>query len=328
MSEINLRERTLKVGPPSPITPGVTYPYHLHFTTNRVFTAKYNIFTFFPKFFKEQFSKYSNFFFLFIALFQLIPGFSPTNKGATFFGLSVVLFMSAVKELFEDAKRRKSDTTANNARAWIFDFSQREFVKRRWANIKVGDVIRVARGQQLPADIIVVNSSEAEGLCFVETANIDGETNLKIRQAPTGLQKYKSEASLMSLKGSITCELPNDKIYAFEGKYSDEEELGASEIPLGPENILIRGSTLKNTDWVFGIAVYTGPDTKIVKNTKDRPMKLTRMEHYCNKQMVLVFGILISMSLMCCLLSMRMEMKKFRPLWSLPDDKRIQMVHY
>lgn len=289
-----------------------------NFASNKVFTTKYNVITFLPKFFREQFSKYSNFFFLIIALLQIsFPSITPTNSGATLMGLSTVLIMSAIKELYEDSKRRRADVTANNARALIFDFKTRRFIKKKWADIKVGNIVRVSRGQQLPADVIIVNGSEPEGLAFVETANIDGETNLKIRQAPRALQEYNDVASLMSLSGILTCEVPSEKIYSFEGKFVPS---GQSAIALGPEQLLIRGSVLQNTEWVFGIVVYTGPETKIMKNSREKPMKLTKMEHYCNRQMIFVFLILILIAIMCTVFSMNVEHNKFRDLWGLKQD--------
>ena len=72
------------------------------FCNNNISTAKYNLLTFVPKFLFEQFSRYANLFFLFISIIQQIPGVSPTGQWTTITPLSVVLAVTAIKELIED----------------------------------------------------------------------------------------------------------------------------------------------------------------------------------------------------------------------------------
>eukprot|EP00833_Pecoramyces_ruminatium_P014324 jgi/Orpsp1_1/1188356/evm.model.d7180000064120.1 len=147
---------------------------------NRISTAKYNVFTFLYKFLKEQFSKYANVFFLVTAIIQLIPGVSPVSPLTTILPLTFVLFVSAVKEIFEDYKRHMTDNTENNRKIQVLVGNT--FVEKKWRDLHVGDIVRVENSSFFPADLILLSSSEPDALCYIETSNLDGETNLKVRQ--------------------------------------------------------------------------------------------------------------------------------------------------
>lgn len=142
------------------------------FPSNYISTAKYNALTFLPKFLYEQFQRYANIFFLFTASIQQIPGVSPTSRFTTIVPLTIVLAATGFKEAFEDIKRHFSDRELNNRRVKVLRGS--DFVEIRWCDVKVGDVLRVENGDFFPADMMLLSSSEPEGICYVETANLDG----------------------------------------------------------------------------------------------------------------------------------------------------------
>jgi phospholipid-transporting ATPase len=208
------------------------------FMNNHVSTAKYNVATFLPKFLFEQFSKYANLFFLFTAIIQQVPNVSPTNKYTTIGPLAVVLLVSAIKESIEDLKRHNSDKDLNRSKAEVLQGG--DFVVKKWYQIRVGDIIRVASGNPIPADLIVLASSEPEGLCYIETANLDGETNLKIKQALPETAGILSPGVLGRLQGVLKSEQPNNHLYTFEGTLSIDTGGGEKELPLSPDQILLR----------------------------------------------------------------------------------------
>uniref|UniRef100_A0A8D3D1T7 Phospholipid-transporting ATPase n=1 Tax=Scophthalmus maximus TaxID=52904 RepID=A0A8D3D1T7_SCOMX len=225
------------------------------FCCNRVSTAKYNVLTFLPRFLYSQFRRAANAFFLFIALLQQIPDVSPTGRWTTLVPLLFILVVAAVKEIIEDL-------------------------------IEVGDVIRVNGGDFVPADAVILASSEPQGMCYIETSNLDGETNLKIRQ---GLQMTAEIKDIDSL-------IPNRHLYDFVGNIRLD---GHSTVPLGPDQILLRGAQLRNTQWVHGVVVYTGHDTKLMQNSTRPPLKLSNVERITNFQILVLFGCLLAISLVC-----------------------------
>lgn len=265
------------------------------YVDNHVSTAKFNIATFLPKFLYEQFSKYANLFFLFTAALQQIPNISPTNRYTTIGPLIIVLMVSAVKELIEDFKRKSSDKSLNDSRARVLKGSNFENVK--WINVAIGDIVRVESEEPFPADLVLLASSEPEGLCYIETANLDGETNLKIKQAIPETANLVSPNELSRLTGRVRSEQPNSSLYTYEATLTMLAGGGEKELPLAPDQLLLRGATLRNTPWIYGIVVFTGHETKLMRNATATPIKRTHVERLVNIQILMLVGILVSLSI-------------------------------
>ncbi|KAF2790018.1 phospholipid-translocating P-type ATPase [Melanomma pulvis-pyrius CBS 109.77] len=265
------------------------------YVDNHISTAKYNAFTFLPKFLYEQFSRYANLFFLFTAVLQQIPGISPTKRYTTIVPLGIVLLVSAVKEYIEDFRRKKSDQGLNNSRAQVLKGST--FTDTRWINVAVGDIIRVESEEPFPADLVLLTSSEPEGLCYIETANLDGETNLKIKQGIPETADLVSLSDLSRLGGKIRSEQPNSSLYTYEATLTIAAGGGEKELPLAPDQLLLRGATLRNTPWIHGVVVFTGHETKLMRNATATPIKTTAVERLVNKQILMLVGILIALSI-------------------------------
>uniref|UniRef100_A0A8C5N4Y1 Phospholipid-transporting ATPase n=1 Tax=Leptobrachium leishanense TaxID=445787 RepID=A0A8C5N4Y1_9ANUR len=256
----------------------INQPQFSKFCNNHVSTAKYNAITFLPRFLYSQFRRAANSFFLFIALLQQIPDVSPTGRYTTLVPLLFILAVAAVKEIIEDVV---SIQVVN------FPVS---------FQVNVGDIVRINGTDYIPADTILLSSSEPQAMCYIETSNLDGETNLKIRQGLSQTSEMKDIDALMSISGKIECESPNRHLYDFNGNMRLD---GLGTVPLGPDQILLRGAQLRNTQWVHGIVVYTGHDTKLMQNSTKPPLKLSNVERITNMQILLLFATLISISLVC-----------------------------
>jgi phospholipid-transporting ATPase len=265
------------------------------YVDNHISTTKYNVITFLPKFLFEQFSKYANIFFLFTAILQQIPGISPTKRYTTIVPLGVVLLVSAVKEYVEDYRRRQSDSTLNNSRAQVLKGST--FQDTRWINVAVGDIVRVESESPFPADLVLLASSEPEALCYIETANLDGETNLKIKQGIPETADMVSPAELGRLGGKIKSEQPNSSLYTYEATMTIAAGGGEKELPLQPDQLLLRGATLRNTPWIHGVVVFTGHETKLMRNATATPIKTTAVERMVNKQILMLVCVLMGLSI-------------------------------
>jgi magnesium-transporting ATPase (P-type) len=126
------------------------------FPSNRISTAKYGLLTFLPKFLFEQFQRYSNVFFLFIAILQQIPGVSPTGRWNTLVPLVIVLSATALKEIIEDWKRHKADHEINDRLVRVF--RNGAFQMMKWTQVVVGDVVKIVNAELFPADLLLLSS--------------------------------------------------------------------------------------------------------------------------------------------------------------------------
>ncbi|KNE72591.1 phospholipid-translocating P-type ATPase, flippase [Allomyces macrogynus ATCC 38327] len=262
---------------------------------NAISTAKYNVFSFVPKFLLGEFSKYANLFFLFTASIQQIDGISPTSKLTTIIPLAAVLLCTAFKEAMEDLKRHRADNEVNARLVKVLVGS--EFLPKRWDEVVVGDILRVENGEFFAADLILLSSSEPDAICYIETSNLDGETNLKIKQGRKETGHLTSPSEVATLHGTIESERPNNSLYTFDGTLKIAST--GQRIPLDPAQVLLRGAQLRNTPWVYGVAIFTGHESKLMRNASAAPIKRTNMERMTNTQIVFLFLILLALALAC-----------------------------
>lgn len=255
------------------------------FLKNAISTSKYNAITFLPKNLMEQFQKMANVYFIIIAILQSIPDIS--NSGGIpniLLPLGLVLTISGIKDLLEDRKRKKSDEEENNRSVLYRKNGTWESIL--WKNLKIGDICKVLKNERFPADVIVLSTSDEKGICYIETKNLDGETNLKHKLAAKVTQSYfKNDSDFDNFNGDIKCEDPNPMIYQFQGIL----KFTKGAVPLSAEQFLLRGSSLKNTDWIIGIVVYTGHESKIMLNSSKSKAKMSSNEIQMNNQIIYLF---------------------------------------
>ncbi|KAF9337223.1 hypothetical protein BG006_005795 [Podila minutissima] len=195
------------------------------------------------------------------------------------------------------------------------------FQKIKWKDLAVGDIVRVDQNDWVPADLILLHSSGPEGGCFVETAALDGETNLKQRQAlKVTNDTIRTPEDIAAFTGSAHTEHPNQDLYNFEGYV----EIGRGESlprhPLSISQILLRGTILRNTPYVYGLVVFSGEDTKIRQNgSKNVRTKAPSMQRLINKVIIVIFSIVIGLSALCTVLS---------ALWNRRNDKPGRLAWY
>jgi phospholipid-transporting ATPase len=174
-------------------------------------------------------------------------------------------------------KRHRADDEINNREIDCLQNGQWSNVK--WKNLAVGDIVKVLNNNFFPADLVQLSSSEPQGISFIETSNLDGETNLKIRQGIPETSRIVEVKDLVQLQGTIESEPPNRHLYEYNGNF---KELNKQVLPLGPDQLLLRGAMLRNTSWIFGIVVYTGHDTKLMRNSTSAPLKVGSIRETLN----------------------------------------------
>ncbi|OIW15908.1 hypothetical protein TanjilG_04443 [Lupinus angustifolius] len=263
----------------------------LFYCRNNVSTTKYNIITFFPKALFEQFRRVANIYFLLAACLSVssISPFSPVSMIAP---LGFVVGLSMAKEALEDFRRFLQDVKVNGRKASIHK-GDGVFGPRAWQNIMVGDIIKVEKDQFFPSDLLLLSSSYEDGICYVETMNLDGETNLKVKRCLEATLCLDSDEAFKGLSGTIHCEDPNPNLYTFVGNFEYEHQVYA----LDPSQILLRDSKLRNTDYVYGVAIFTGHDSKVMQNSTKSPSKRSTIEKKMDYIIYTLFTVLILISI-------------------------------
>ena len=259
---------------------------------NSISTSKYTYYNFLPKILFEQFSKIANIYFLIIAFFQVFKEISNSNgKPVILFPLFIVVSVNGVKDFYEDWKRKKSDDKENSKNTLIYSYKKRNFVKKKWKDVLIGDIIKVKEDEFFPADCIVLTTSEESNCCYIETKSIDGETNLKFKKSNKKLVELlnnsKEKENLINLDMStIPCQQPNEFIYEFNGKFIGPNNI---EFFLDIDNFILRGCSLKQTGFIYAIVIYVGHDTKIMRNSVSAKEKVSKIENIMNNQIIIVF---------------------------------------
>jgi magnesium-transporting ATPase (P-type) len=200
-----------------------------------------------------------------------------------------------VKEFFEDIRRYTSDQEINSKKAFILNHNTYSFEEKYWEEILVGDITKVNQNEDISSDILLIRSSLDTGLCFVDTMNLDGETNLKEKLCPADTRKLK-ETEILKMKGEISCEKPNENLEKIDLSILFNNIATDKSILCGTKQLLLKGSKLKNTEFIYGIVIYTGHETKIMKNAKNPPMKQSNIMIIMNK---LLYSVFIFQLLLC-----------------------------
>ncbi|RXM91562.1 putative phospholipid-transporting ATPase VA [Acipenser ruthenus] len=153
-----------------------------HYAHNNIKTTKYTLLSFLPKNLFEQFHRFANVYFVFIALLNFVPIVNAFQPELALAPVVFILSVTALKDLWEDYRRHRSDKEINHMDCLVYCRNERKFLEKYWKEIQVGDFIRLRCNEIIPADVLLLSSSDPDGLCHIETATLDGETNLKQRQ--------------------------------------------------------------------------------------------------------------------------------------------------
>ncbi|CAJ1942061.1 unnamed protein product [Sphenostylis stenocarpa] len=259
----------------------------LEFAGNSILTGKYSIFTFLPRNLFEQFHRVAYIYFLVIAILNQLPQLAVFGRGVSILPLAFVLLVTGVKDAFEDWRRHRSDKIENNRLGLILVNGQ--FLEKKWKHIRVGEVIKIRANETIPCDIVLLSTSDPTGVAYVQTLNLDGESNLKTRYAKQETQSKLPEKEKLDVL--IKCEKPNRNIYGFQGNI----EVDGKRLSLGSSNIVLRGCELKNTNWALGVAVYCGRDTKAMLNSSGAPSKRSLLETRMNSEIIMLSFFLVAL---------------------------------
>jgi phospholipid-translocating ATPase len=289
---------------------------------------KYSVLSFFPIVIYEQFKFFFNFYFLAVALSQFVPalkiGESKANMLMTGYivtyvaPLAFVLAITMGKEAFDDYSRYLRDREANGTRYLVllpqpassqdpeFPLASSHPLEHGGlprpqtrstpsSAIHVGDMVLLEKNQRVPADMVLLCTSEEEGTCFVRTDQLDGETDWKLKVAVSQTQQL-GEEGIGSLEGHLygmsmpfgltIADPPIKDIHHFHGvltlRSTDPGPAIDTPVPLTVENMLWSNTVLAAGSAV-GLVTYTGKETRAVLNTSEPETKMGTLENEVNK---------------------------------------------
>ncbi|KAK6133796.1 hypothetical protein DH2020_032507 [Rehmannia glutinosa] len=256
-----------------------------NYSTNYVRTTKYTAATFLPKSLFEQFRRVANFYFLVTGILSF-TSLAPYSAVSAIVPLIVVIGATMAKEGIEDWRRKQQDIEVNNRKVKVHEGGGK-FKQTEWKNLKVGHIVKVEKDEFFPADLVLLSSSYEDAVCYVETMNLDGETNLKLKQA-LEVTSSLNEEDIKNFWAVVKCEDPNANLYSFVGSM----EFEGQQHPLSPQQLLLRDSKLRNTDHIYGAVIFTGHDTKVIQNSTKPPSKRSKVEKKMDQIVYLLFGVL------------------------------------
>ncbi|KAL8517020.1 hypothetical protein ACS0TY_015307 [Phlomoides rotata] len=281
------------------------------FSGNEIRTSKYTLLNFLPKNLFIQFHRVAYLYFLAIAALNQLPPLAVFGRTVSLFPLLFVLSVTAVKDGYEDWRRHRSDRNENNREALVLQLD--EFSPKRWKMIQPGEVVKIRSDETIPCDIVLLGTNEPSGIAYIQTMNLDGESNLKTRYARQETNTLVLEGT--PIPGFITCEQPNRNIYEFMANM----EINGHCYPLSQSNIILRGCQLKNTEWAVGVVVYAGQDTKAMLNSAMSPSKRSRLETYMNRETLWLSVFLL---IMCFVVALGMG------LWLKRHESQLDTLPY
>lgn len=297
---------------------------------NTIRTARYTVWDFFPKQIFFQFSRLANFYFLCVGIPQTIPGVSTTGNFTTILPLLFFVLLTVAKEGYDDWKRHRLDKVENargakvlqrvgsggsseGARARWFGFRTRRKLEMdqgieevvgtglqwspvQWRDLKVGDVIKLARDDDVPADVVLLHAEGENNVAYIETMALDGETNLKSKQVSAALKGCDTVEGIAKSDAEFVVEDPNPDLYRFDGRVTANGET----LPLTLNEVVYRGCTLRNTPSAIGMVINTGEECKIRRNANRHPSaKKPALEKMSNKIVITLAIFVIALSVGC-----------------------------
>lgn len=256
---------------------------------NIICNKKYSWYSFIFLVLYSQFKRAFNIYFLAITFTQFFRRYRVTSLITCIGPLIFVIFVTFLKEGYDDYKRYVRDKIANSEEFYRLNDKKRV----PSSNLCVGDLIVLRKGQRVPADLVLLKSDS--GQCFIKTDQLDGETDWKLRIAAPVTQNLDQE-NIVKSKIVISVDEPHKDIYSFLGKLTIETDDRILNQPLDLENMLWMNTKVANEECI-GCVVYTGSETRAMMNTSKPRDKVGMLEYEIDKYTFVLFGMSFIVSL-------------------------------
>ena len=300
------------------------------FCDNSVRTAQYTLYSFLLLAIMNQYKTPFNWFFLIQAIIDCIPSISSVDPVTTIMPVVIVLIISLIREAVEDYRKYSNDKLANETLISVYKLPK--FLKKQCHLINVGNIIKVKKEEMIPADLLILKTSLPNGFCYMQTSNLDGETTLKPRESIYLTQqklKYESPKTFRNILNPINdnCYIevdnPSKDIYEIEGTIFFK----GKKTYFDSKNILLRGSRLKNVNYVYGVAIYTGKDTKLMLNINRSSLKISDIDRILGYIVIFLIGICILTTIIATIIGI-IYRKKGLPEYEKNDLNEAYIYYY
>ena len=267
---------------------------------NSVRTTQYTILTFLPLALINQYKNPFNIFFLVGMVIDCIPAISSVSPTTTIMPVLVILIINLIREIVEDYRKYANDKLSNETKNLVYKLPK--FLEEKCYKINVGNIVKVRKNETIPADLLIIKTSLKNGFCYMQTANLDGETALKPRESINITQqklRYNSPKTFKNLLSSVNdncfieVDAPNEDIYEINGNIAFKGQ----RTYFNKKNILLKGSRLKSVNYIFGIAIYTGKDTKLMKNINRTKLKQSDIDKILVYIIIFLIGFSVAFTI-------------------------------
>ena len=271
------------------------------FGNNEIKTTKYNVITLIPKNLFYQLCRASNIYFLIVCILNCLS-FSPKEPVSMIITFAFVLIFTMGKDAFLDYGRHIQDKKSNSRICHIF--MNNKWKKEKCFKIIPGNIIKIKEDEECSCDILIIKSSNLNGYLFVDTKNLDGESNLKEKYVIENLKNEEiNDEDLSSLSGNIITTSSDENLNEWEGQLNYNNLNAYCTI----DNIMLKGTILKNTKFIYGIVVYAGHQTKIMKNSHKPEPKTSKMIKTMDKLLYSLFSFTLLLCLVFAFLCNKFE---------------------
>ena len=254
------------------------FPLSYGFVDNKIFTIPFTFRGYLTFIGKKISEAPLNICMIFVCLYYLIAFLADMDNFGhldLFFSISfhlLILVIEIFLSTIDYISIYINDYKVNNQIAHIYDNEQRKFIDTTWKEIKVGQIIKILKDEVVPADIILLESMDHKHQCYLDNSSINGNFDMfTIKKAcndtnAPNMKVMKFVEYVKNIKGILKYEEPNSNMNSFNGRLKLESFPRASGI--NQENFVMRGSTIKNVRYIYGLVVYTGMETKMMMTLK------------------------------------------------------------
>ncbi|CAH8597926.1 unnamed protein product [Schistosoma mattheei] len=320
--------------------------YHHNYCNNHIHSTHYKWYNFFYKNFYEQFHNIANIYFLLIIITYFFVD-DGGNASVTIIPLIVIILITMIKDGLDDLLRYHFDQQLNSIEYHVLtiDFHRKSinWILKKSSLLLVGDVIYCQNNQSFPCDLLLLYSSNNNGQVNITTMNLDGETTIKQYYSlieyqsiysqysnnhliQTNLKQFNFQFIIEQLYLHVICQQPNENLMTFQGHYETAQHLNhhhhdgdegdnGTYLPLNRKNLVLRGSKLISTDYIIGLVIYTGKDTKLSLNSKNSQRKYSTRERLSNIILLMFMVAMVTITFIVTIISTLWIKQNINKIW-------------